>query len=155
MCWSDCAGAQVDLLLCCLHMAKTGFLMTWFMCYSLNPVLLEVDIVCSGITVAQNSCWWWQGGLTHISVASHFWDLGKQCWPRSRRRRTWRLIRVSYCLLTGISIENTITRKQIHQTPLKFEMDSSKLHICWFQPVAFVWLSFYCILIKIRCQGSR
>ena len=28
-CWSDCADAQADLHLCCLHMAKTGFLMTW------------------------------------------------------------------------------------------------------------------------------
>ena len=28
-CWSDCADAQADLRLCCSHMAKTGFLMTW------------------------------------------------------------------------------------------------------------------------------
>ena len=25
--WSDCADAQPDLRLCCLHIAKTGFLM--------------------------------------------------------------------------------------------------------------------------------
>ena len=28
-CWSDYADAQADLCLCCLYMAKTGFLMTW------------------------------------------------------------------------------------------------------------------------------
>ena len=28
-CWSDCTDAQADLHLCCSHMAKTGFLMTW------------------------------------------------------------------------------------------------------------------------------
>ena len=27
--WSDCADAQGDLRLCCSHMAKTGFLITW------------------------------------------------------------------------------------------------------------------------------
>ena len=26
LCWSDCVDAQADLLLCCSHMAKTGFL---------------------------------------------------------------------------------------------------------------------------------
>ena len=26
---SDCADAQADLRLCCSHMAKAGFLMTW------------------------------------------------------------------------------------------------------------------------------
>ena len=30
MCWSDCADAQADLHLCCLHIAKTGcHTMTW------------------------------------------------------------------------------------------------------------------------------
>ena len=28
-CWSDCANAQADLHLCCLHRHKTGFLTTW------------------------------------------------------------------------------------------------------------------------------
>ena len=32
-CWSDCADAQADLRLCCSHMAKTGFLMTWLNYY--------------------------------------------------------------------------------------------------------------------------
>ena len=27
--WSDCADAQADLRLCCLHMTWTGFLITW------------------------------------------------------------------------------------------------------------------------------
>ena len=31
-CWSDCADAQADLRLCCLHMAYTGFLKTWLTC---------------------------------------------------------------------------------------------------------------------------
>ena len=31
-CWSDCADAQADLRLCCWHMTKTGFLMTWLIC---------------------------------------------------------------------------------------------------------------------------
>ena len=28
MCWSDCADAQADLHLCCLHMQSAGFLKT-------------------------------------------------------------------------------------------------------------------------------
>ena len=35
-CWSDCAEAQADLCLCCSHMAKTGFLMTWLICCRYN-----------------------------------------------------------------------------------------------------------------------
>ena len=30
--WSDCADAQADLCLCCSHVHKTGFLMTWLNC---------------------------------------------------------------------------------------------------------------------------
>ena len=30
--------------------------------------------------------------LTHISLASHFWDIGKQCRPRSDAAVLWRLI---------------------------------------------------------------
>ena len=33
-CWSDCADAQADLRFCCLHMAKTSFLMTWLFWFS-------------------------------------------------------------------------------------------------------------------------
>ena len=35
-CWSDCADAQADLHLCCWHMAKSSFLMTWLICLQDN-----------------------------------------------------------------------------------------------------------------------
>ena len=40
-----------------------------------------------------------------------------------RHRRTRHLIRVSHCLLTGISIWNGTKMKKVHQTPLKLEID--------------------------------
>ena len=36
--WSDCADVQADLRLCCSHMTKTAFLMTWLI---LKPVVRE------------------------------------------------------------------------------------------------------------------
>ena len=38
--WSDCADAQADLRLCCSHMTKTGFLMTWLIswCFYFYPI---------------------------------------------------------------------------------------------------------------------
>ena len=42
--------------------------------------------------------------LTHVSIASLFWDLGKQCRPRPDAASDQGL----HCLLTGNSIENKI-----------------------------------------------
>ena len=39
--------------------------------------------------------------LTHISLASHVWDIGKQCTPRSDAASDQGL----HCLLIGISIK--------------------------------------------------
>ena len=47
--------------------------------------------------------------LTHISLASHFRDIGKQCRPRSDA--------AEHCLLTGISIRNKIEMKSTPDTP--------------------------------------
>ena len=52
--------------------------------------------------------------LTHISLASHFVDIGKQCRPRSDAAE-----RGLHCLLIGISIKNKIKMKKVHQLPLK------------------------------------
>ena len=57
--------------------------------------------------------------LTHISLVSYFWDICKQCRPRSDAKGL-------HCLLTGISILNRTKMKNVPQTPLKLEMDSSK-----------------------------
>ena len=42
-CWSDCVEAQADLRLCCSHMDKTGFLMTWLI-YMVRNIELGVPI---------------------------------------------------------------------------------------------------------------
>ena len=60
--------------------------------------------------------------LTNISLVSHLWDIGKQCKPRSDAA-FW--VQGLHCLLTGICIRNRIKMKNVHQTPLKLEMDSS------------------------------
>ena len=35
--------AQADLHLCCLHVAKTGFLMTWLLYFYVNSVYANVE----------------------------------------------------------------------------------------------------------------
>ena len=47
--------------------------------------------------------------LTHTSLASHFWDIGKQCRPRSDAADRGQTQNAAsdqglHCLLTGISI---------------------------------------------------
>ena len=44
-----------------------------------------------------------------MCLASHFWDLGKQCGPRSD---------ATHCLLTEITIKNTIKMKKYTKHPL-------------------------------------
>ena len=82
--------------------------------------------------------------LTHISLASLLWDLGKQCRPRSDAAE-----RASYqglhCLLTGISIRNQ--KWKVHQTTLKLEMDSSNWY-GWTLPIDApqIWVNRVCLI---------
>ena len=50
--------------------------------------------------------------LTHINLASYFWDIDKQCRPRSDAAE-----QVLHCLLTGISIRNRIKMKKYTRRP--------------------------------------
>ena len=50
--------------------------------------------------------------LTHIRLASHFWDIGKQCRPSSDAADQG-----FQCLLRGISIRNRIKKKKKNTTP--------------------------------------
>ena len=54
--------------------------------------------------------------LTHISLASHFWDLGKQCRPRSDAADA-ASDQGLHCLLTGISIRNRIKMRKYTRHP--------------------------------------
>ena len=56
--WSDCADAQADLRLCCSHMAKTGFFMTWLISWNANElkwVKPPTYRVLSGLHLVQQS----------------------------------------------------------------------------------------------------
>ena len=55
------------------------------------------------------------GSLTHISLASHFWDIGKECRPRSDAAFCG--LQGLHCLLTGISIRNRIEMKKYTRHP--------------------------------------
>ena len=48
--------------------------------------------------------------LTHISLASHFWDIGKQLRPKSENAASNQDV---HCLLTGISIQNMIKMEKV------------------------------------------
>ena len=63
------------------------------------------------------------------SLASHFWDLGKQCRPRSDQGL--------HCLLTRISITNEDGK--VHQTALKWRMDSP----IWINIINRLFLFFF------------
>ena len=62
--------------------------------------------------------------LTHISLASHVWDIGKQCRPRSdaAERGVWS----GSTLFTHRNFyQKYIKMKKVQQTRLKWKMDSS------------------------------
>ena len=76
--WSDWADAQADLSLRWVHGNFVGFVMS-----RLKLVLSYLFHPNKCIHVAQ----WYNLGVyflfTHISLVFHFWDIGKQCRPRS------------------------------------------------------------------------
>ena len=51
--------------------------------------------------------------VTHVNLASHFWDIAKQCRPWSDAASDHGL----HCLLTGISIQNRIKMKKYTRHP--------------------------------------
>ena len=56
--------------------------------------------------------------LTHISLASHFWDLSKQCKPRlDKTPQNLASDQGLHCLLTGISIRNRIKMEKYIRHP--------------------------------------
>ena len=59
--------------------------------------------------------------INPLCQASNFWDIGKECRPRSDAAEHHGL----HCLLTGIYIRNKIKMTKRHQTPLNLEMDAS------------------------------
>ena len=64
--------------------------------------------------------------LTHISLASHFRDIGKQCRPRlhAAARSVWS---GSTLFAHKDFYKNMIKMKKVHQAPLKWKLDSSSL----------------------------
>ena len=44
--WSDCAHAQADLRLCCSHIAKTVFLISWLLCRLSNSFKWRAAVDC-------------------------------------------------------------------------------------------------------------
>ena len=70
-----------------------------------------------------NFCIWsWKFCLGCKLLVSHFWDLCKQCRPRSDAGECDQGL---HCLLTGIFIKNKIKMKSTPDTPKFLEMDLS------------------------------
>ena len=65
--------------------------------------------------------------LTHISLASHFWDIGKHCNIADPEQTSQNAASDQglHCLLMRISLKNKIKMKKVHQPPLELEMDLS------------------------------
>ena len=116
--------AKADPSLCCMHVI-VGFVVlwltfTWMSCLERKRSITcrdsFIDCLISVHTVREHTMLFrlytaillriMIQSLTHISLASHFWDIGKWCKPRSKSDLGL------HCLLTGISIWNRIKIKK-------------------------------------------
>ena len=73
--WSSCADAQADLCLCCSHMAKAGFFMTWLMsfitfCLSYSSYSSLLSRIYRGSYTSGHFIW----NLCYESLASFIWN---------------------------------------------------------------------------------
>ena len=108
------SAEQAGLSLNWSQTPKTGFLPTWLSYYTCNNTVMALE--CLQVKLHR----WFiraSGILSHISLAFHFWDLGKQCRPRSdaAERSIWSGSTV--CLLTEMSIKNEIKMKKYTRHP--------------------------------------
>ena len=121
---SPCFRNVFYMLLKCTLSSHQRYKLNIFYCINIQRDWAQVIAILDSPPSDINN--WYNGGsnwfsinninlwsvLTHISLASHFWDIGKQCRPRTRR-----LIRV-YTVCSQDFYQKYDKNEKVHQIPL-------------------------------------